>query len=180
VADQDQDKKTKSVAPFEQVQSKILFLRGERVILDKDLAELYGVKTSRLNQQMRRNIERFPEDFAFLLSKEEFTTLKSHFATSSAMWGGRRKHPMAFTEHGALMAASILKTQVAVQASIQVVRTFVRLRTMIATNHELAKKLKILEHKYDQQFKVVFDAIRELMKPPDKADRRIGFNSGDD
>jgi hypothetical protein len=180
VGQQNQTKKIKSIVPSGRVESKILVLRGETVILDKDLAELYGVKTSRLNQQVRRNIERFPEDFAFLLSNEEFRALKSHFATSSATWGGRRKPPIAFTEHGALMAANILKTQVAVQASIQVVRTFVRLRTMIATHNELSEKLKTLEQKYDQQFNVVFDAIRELMKVPDKASRRIGFHAGDD
>jgi hypothetical protein len=164
--------------PDERIEGKILLLRGEKVILDADLAELYGVSTARLNQQVRRNIERFPQDFAFLLTKEEFDNLKLHFATSSSGWGGRRKPPLAFSEHGALMAANVLKTPTAIHASLQVVRTFVRLRRMLADHKELALKLAALEKKYDHQFKVVFDAIRELMTPSEKPLRKIGFHAG--
>lgn len=169
-------KKAKSLIPDEQIERAILFLRGHRVILDADLAALYGVTTARLNQQVRRNMDRFPEDFAFLLTKAEFEDLKLHFASSSSGWGGRRKPPFAFTEHGALMAANVLKTPTAVTTSVQVVRTFVRLREMLATHKELARRLNELEKKYDAQFKVVFDAIRQLMAPPPATPkRRIGF-----
>ena len=168
----------KILIPDERIERKILLLRREKVILDADLAELYGVSTARLNQQVRRNIARFPEDFAFLLTKKEFDNLKLHIATSSSGWGGRRKPPLAFTEHGALMAANVLKTPMAIHASLQVVRTFVRLRRMLADHKELARKLAALESKYDHQFKVVFDAIRELMTPPEKPRRKIGFHSG--
>ena len=129
---------------------------------------------------MRRNIDRFPEDFAFLLTKEEFDDLKLHFATSSSGWGGRRKPPFAFTEHGALMAANVLKTPTAVTTSVQVVRAFVRLREMLASHKQLARRLDELEKKYDAQFKVVFDAIRKLMAPlPPGPKGKIGFHVRD-
>lgn len=164
----------KALLPIERITRSILLIRGQRVILDSDLAELYGVETRRLNEQVRRNLNRFPGDFMFQLTREEFKNLKSQIATSS--WGGRRKPPLAFTEHGALMAASVLNSPVAIQVSVQVVRSFVRLREMLATNRELARKLASLEKKYDHQFKVVFDAIRELMAPPEPPPkRRIGF-----
>ena len=143
-------------------------------MLDEDLAEIYGVTTKRLNEQVRRNKGRFPEDFMFRLTKEEFANLRSQFATSR--WGGRRYPPNAFTEHGAVMLASVLNSPIAIEASIQVVRAFVRLREMLASHKDLARKLAALERKYDQQFQVVFDAIRKLMKPPpDKPKPRIGF-----
>ena len=174
-------KREKPPIPMERIEKSILLIRGERVILDADLAALYGVTTARLNQQVRRNIDRFPEDFAFLLTKEEFANLKLHFATSSSMWGGRRKPPFAFTEHGALMAANVLKTSTAIKTSVQVVRAFVRLRQMLASHAELARKLAVLEKKYDAQFKVVFDAIRQLMAPAEpRKQRRIGFHARDD
>ncbi len=167
--------------PMERIEKSILLIRGDRVILDADLAALYGVTTARLNQQVRRNIDRFPEDFAFPLTSEEFGNLKLHFATSSSGWGGRRKPPLAFTEHGALMAANVLKTSTAVKTSLQVVRTFVRLRQMLASHTELARKLAALEKRYDAQFKVVFDAVRQLMSSPEsKKQRRIGFQARDD
>jgi hypothetical protein len=144
-------------------------------MLDADLAEVYGVTTKRLNEQVRRNRDRFPEDFMFQLSDAEFTDLRSQFATSS--WGGRRYPPFAFSEHGALMLASVLNSPIAVDASIQVVRAFVRLREFLATHKDLSRKLAELEKKYDHQFQVVFDAIRQLMEPsPDKPKRRIGFD----
>ncbi len=143
-------------------------------MLDEDLAEIYGVTTKRLNEQVKRNKDRFPEDFMFRLTVEEFAALRSQFATSR--WGGRRYPPNAFTEHGAVMLASVLNSPIAVEASIQVVRAFVRLRELLTSHKELARKLADLERKYDQQFQVVFDAIRKLMEPPpEKEKRRIGF-----
>jgi len=156
------------------IESRIFVIRGQKVMLDADLAELYGVETKRLNEQVRRNIERFPEDFMLQLTVEEFENLKSQFATSS--WGGRRKLPFAFTEHGAIMAASVLNSPLAAETSIQVVRAFVRLRQMLASNAEMSRKLASLEKKYDNQFKAVFDAIRELMTPLEPRKKRpIGF-----
>lgn len=170
-------KKTRSLIPAERIERSILFIREHKVLLDSDLAAIYGVTTARLNQQVRRNIDRFPEDFAFVLSKAEFADLKLQFATSSSGWGGRRKAPFVFTEHGAVMAASVLNTPIAVAASIEVVRTFVRLRQLLASNAALARRLDELEKQYDAQFKIVFDAIRQLMAPltAPQRKRRIGF-----
>jgi len=161
--------------PIERVEKAILLVRGEKVILDVDLAALYGVTTTRLNEQIKRNRDRFPGDFAFRLTKEEFTILMSQFATSSSKHGGRRKLPLVFTEHGAIMAANVLNSKRAVQVSVQVVRAFVRLRQLLSSNSELSRKLEELERKYDRQFKVVFDAIRQLMRPPEPHRKQIGF-----
>ena len=170
----------KALVPIEVIEKKILFLRGQRVILDKDLAELYGVLTRDLNKAVRRNLDRFPEDFMIQLSAKEFENLKFHFGTSN--WGGTRKLPYAFTEHGILMLSSVLRSQRAVQVNIVIMRTFIRLRKLLASNEELARKLNELEKKYDEQFKVVFEAIRRLMLPvdessrrPEKPRRQIGF-----
>ena len=177
--------KALTTMPIERVERAILLIRGERIILDGDLAKLYGVTAKRLNEQVRRNRERFPDDFMFQLTKEEFAELKnetgpanlrSQIATSRSH-GGRRYLPYAFTEHGAIMAANILNSERAVQASVAVVRAFVRLRQMIASNTELARKLAELEKKYDAQFKVVFDAIRQLMTPPEPKRKQIGFHA---
>jgi hypothetical protein len=162
-----------ALVPAERIERVILMIRGEKVMLDADLASLYGVTTKRLNEQVKRNIDRFPDTFMFQLTKAEFDGLKSQIATSS--WGGRRKLPYVFTEHGVVMLASVLNSAIAVAASIEVVKAFVRLRLMLASNAELARKLETLEKKYDAQFKVVFDAIRQLMTPPQKEKRRIGF-----
>ena len=167
--------KSLATLPREKVEGAIIFMRGEKVILDSDLARLYGVSTARLNQQVSRNIDRFPRDFMFRLTDEEFKSLMLQNATSKRGRGGRRKLPYAFTEHGALMAANILNSERAVQASVQVVRAFVKLRQMLASNAELARKLLELESKYDHQFKIVFDAIRELMIPPSAKTKPIGF-----
>ena len=164
--------------PVERVERAILLVRGEKVILDVDLAALYGVTTTRLNEQVKRNQERFPADFAFRLTKDEFTNLISQFATSSSQHGGRRRLPLVFTEHGAIMAANVLNSKRAVQASVEVVRAFIRLRQILASNAELARKLSDLERKYDAQFKVVFDAIRKLMSPPEPQRKQIGFTKG--
>jgi hypothetical protein len=171
--------------PVERIEKAIFLIRGEKVILDADLAALYGVTTKRLNEQVRRNRERFPEDFMFQLTPEEqasvtdpivASNLRSQIATSRSH-GGRRYLSYAFTEHGALMAANVLSSERAVEASVEVVRVFVRLRQMLASNAELAKKLEGLERKYDHQFKVVFDAIRQLMRAPAPKQKQIGFRA---
>lgn len=159
----------------DRIASAILLLRGEKVMLDRDLAELYGVEVKVLNQAVKRNIERFPADFMFQLTPEETQILRSQFVTSS--WGGARKAPYAFTEHGVAMLSAVLRSPRAIQVSIQIVRTFVQLRRILATHQDLARKMVALEKRYDAQFKVVFDAIRELMAPPVPAKRRIGFKS---
>lgn len=170
-------RKTLSIVPAERIASRILLIRGHKVMLDADLAELYGVSTKRLNEQVKRNKMRFPADFMFALTAAEAGALKSQFATSNVGRGGRRTRPNAFTEHGAVMLASVLNSPLAVQASIQVVRAFLRLREILATHKALASKLAELEQRYDKQFKVVFDAFRELMSPPAKRVRQIGFRS---
>jgi hypothetical protein len=137
------------------------------------LADLYGVPTKALKQAVRRNLDRFPPDFMFQLTKEEFLDLKFHFGTSS--WGGTRKLPRAFTEQGVAMLSSVLKSKRAVQVNIEIMRTFVKLRQMLATHKDLERKLAALETKYDKQFKVVFDAIRALMKEEEKPKKKIGF-----
>jgi hypothetical protein len=148
--------------------------------MDSDLAILYGVETRRLNEQVKRNSDRFPEDFMFRLSAAEFEDLKSHFATSSAGWGGRRSLPYAFTEHGAIMAASVLNTTKAIEVSVYVVRAFVRIREYLAAHKQLAHKLVELERKigtHDQAIQSLIDAIHRLMMPPIKPKRGIGFHS---
>ena len=162
-----------SLVPVECIERVILVLRGHKVILDKDLATLYGVTTGNLNKAVARNIERFPDDFMFQLSPDEMENLIFHSGTSS--WGGTRKPPRAFTEQGVAMLSSVLRSQRAVQVNIEIMRAFVRLRQMLQQNADLARKLALLEKKYDAQFRAVFDAIRALMKPPEKAKRRIGF-----
>ncbi|TAN78388.1 MAG: ORF6N domain-containing protein [Gallionella sp.] len=142
-------------------------------MLSNDLAELYGVQTKVLLQAVKRNINRFPEDFAFQLTQDEFTILRSQFVTSS--WGGTRYAPFAFTEQGVAMLSSVLRSERAVAVNIEIMRTFVKLRGMLESNKELALKLAKLEQKYDVQFKAVFEAIRELMSPPPTKKRRIGF-----
>ena len=163
----------KSFVPAERIEQSILLIRGQKVILDKDLAELYGVTTGNLNKAVNRNLDRFPDDFMFLLTEEEFKNLKFHFGISS--WGGTRKLPRAFTEQGVAMLSSVLRSKRAVQVNIEIMRTFVRLRKMLASNVALARKLAALEKKYDEQFKVVFNAIRALMAPDEKTRKQIGF-----
>ncbi len=157
------------------IEQKIMLIRGQKVLLDKDLAVLYGVATRDLNKAVSRNIDRFPEDFMIQLTSDEFKNLKSQFGTSS--WGGTRKLPRAFTEQGVAMLSSILRSKRAIEVNIQIMRAFVKLREMIASHKDLAKKLEELEKKYDAQFRMVFDAIRELMVPPDEDKRKIGFRA---
>jgi hypothetical protein len=156
-------------------QQKILLLRGERVMLDADLAALYGVTTSALVQAVKRNPGRFPSDFVFQLAPEEHAVLKSQIVISRREHGGRRTAPYAFTEQGVAMLSSVLRSPRAVHVNVEIIRAFVRLREMLTTHADLARKLAALEKKYDAQFRVVFDAIRELMEPPAKPRRSIGF-----
>ncbi len=163
---------------LQKVEEGIHLIRGQRVMLDSDLAEIYGVTTKRLNEQLRRNQKRFPRDFAFQLTKTEATTLMSQFATSN-LRGGRRYLPWVFTEHGAIMLASVLNSEIAIAASVRVVRAFVRLREMISANAELAHKLSELEHRmdgHDQAIAQLFAAIRQLLQPPVKPKPEIGFH----
>lgn len=164
------------------IAQRILVLRGQRVLLDADLAELYGVSTSRLNQQVRRNRKRFPADFVFQMTNQELANLMLQFATSS--WGGTRKPPVAFTEHGAIMAATVLNSPRAVEMSVYVVRAFVKLRQVLTSNTELARKLETLEKSVStldartrRQFEEVYMAIRALMAPPAAKTRPIGFTA---
>ena len=168
----------KALVPTEVIVTKIIFLRGEKVLLDRDLAELYGVETKQLKRAVRRNIKRFPEDFMFELSKEEWKNLRCHFGTSS--WGGIRYAPMAFTEQGVAMLSSVLNSDRAIEVNIAIMRAFVQLRKMIASNDELVRKLRELEHrleKHDKDIGLIFEAIRELMTPPEKPPKKIGFKT---
>ena len=159
---------------IQHIETKILILRGQKVLLSTHLAELYGVLPKALVQAVKRNAERFPSDFMFQLSDQEFANLKSQIVTSS--WGGqRRAAPYAFTEQGVAMLSTVLRSRRAVLVNIEIMRTFVRLRQLMAGNADLARKLAELETRYDRQFKVVFDAIRELMQPAARARRPIGF-----
>ena len=144
-------------------------------MLDADLAGLYGVTTKRLNEQVRRNRSRFPEDFMFQLTSKGAASLRSQIATSNKGRGGRRYAPYAFTEQGVAMLSTVLNSERAIQVNIEIMRAFVRLRQMLASNAQLARKLNALEKKYDSQFRVVFEAIRELMTPPEPKKRKIGF-----
>ena len=161
------------------VESRILVLREQKVILDTDLAELYGVPVKRLNEQVKRNQERFPSDFMFRLTAEENEALRSQNATSKMGRGGRRYAPYAFTEHGAIMAATVQNSERAVEMSVFVVRAFVRLREMLATNQQLAGKIDELEQRldtHDASIQELIEAIRELMAPEPATGRKIGFH----
>ncbi|HTR82177.1 MAG TPA: ORF6N domain-containing protein [Bacteroidota bacterium] len=159
--------------PRELIERRIFFIRGQKVMLDKDLADLYQIETFNLNKAVGRNRDRFPGDFMFQLSEEEFKNLIFHFGISS--WGGTRKLPYAFTEHGVAMLSSVLRTPRAIHVNIEIVRAFVRIRRLLASNKKLKRRLEELEKKYDAQFKIVFDAIRQILQPPEKPKRRMGF-----
>lgn len=173
------DKSDEVTKSDNEIENQIFWVRGKKVMLDFHLAEIYGVVTKRLSEQVKRNIERFPEHFMFQLSENEFKNLRSQIATSSLnddnlLHGGRRRPPYAFTKHGAVMLASVLKSETAIKASIKVVEAFVHLRRVLANNRELADKIAKLEERYDDQFAAVFKAIRRLMEPPaDDLDDRI-------
>lgn len=167
--------KQSGLIPIERIEKAIYFIRGEKVMLDRDLAHLYGVSTKVLKQAVRRNIDRFPDDFMFVLNPAEFQDWRSQFVTSKAERIGLRYAPMAFTEHGILMLSSVLNSNGAVQVNIEIMRVFVKLRQMLASNSELSHRLDELESRYDQQFRVVFDAIRQLMSSPARERKQIGF-----
>jgi hypothetical protein len=165
-----------AVEKVESVPLRIVTIRGERVMLSFDLAALYGVEAKTLIQAVKRNAERFPADFLFQVTREEWVSLKSQFVTSS--WGGlRRAMPYAFTEHGVAMLSSVLRSSRAVQVNIEIMRAFVRIREMAMNHGDLARRLDALEAKYDGQFRVVFDAMRQLMAPPAVERPRIGFRA---
>lgn len=174
------------IIPANLIETRIIQLRGHKVLLDQDLAELYGVTTKAFNQAVKRNIDRFPLDFMFQVTSEEAQILRSQFVTSrlssatihkNEVWGGRRSRPYAFTEHGVAMLSSVLKSERAIQVNIAIIRAFTRLRQFLATHQDLAKKLEELEAKYDDQFREVFEAIWALMetKEEEKPKRTMGF-----
>ncbi len=164
------------LVPMERIEQIILVLRGQRIILDSDLANLYQVSAKRLNEQVRRNIRRFPADFMFQLTNQEVTRLRSQIATLEKGRGRHRKYlPYVFTEQGVAMLSSVLNSDRAIEVNIEIMRAFVRLRQLLVSHKDLALKLEELEKKYDSQFRVVFDAIRQLMMPKLPARRKIGF-----
>ena len=171
-----------SLIPTERIEGMIYVIRGQKVILDQDLAMLYGVETKNLNKAVSRNQKRFPEDFVFRLSKKEWDNLKFHFGTSSLGWGGRRKLPIAFTEYGVAMAANSLKSERAITISVEIVRAFIKLREFLSSQKEMAKELSEVKSfllKYsnstDREFRKVWQAIERLSSPVDGGKRRIGF-----
>ena len=180
------------IVPMERIEKRIYLLRGQKVMLDSDLAELYGVEIKILNRAVKRNADRFPEDFMLHLTERENESLRCHFGTLNGggalrsqtviLKKGRGQHrkylPYAFTEQGVAMLSSVLKSKQAVQVNITIMRAFVKLREMMASHKDLARKLEQLENKYDYQFKVVFDAIREMMTPPMRGPKSIGFRLG--
>ena len=157
------------------IEGKIYLIRGKKVMLDRDLAELYGVETKGLIRAVKRNMERFPSDFMLLLTQQEVAILRYQFGTSS--WGGRRYLPYAFTEQGVAMLSSVLNSERAIQVNIQIIRTFTKLRELLSSNAELRKKIEEMERKYDQQFRVVFDAIKKLLEPSEGPRKKIGFHA---
>jgi len=165
----------KALVPIERITRKIYLIRNVKVMLDRDLAELYGVETKRLKEQVRRNIERFPEDFMFELTKDELGNWRSQFATSNQDIMGLRIPPFVFTEHGILMLSSVLKSERAIQVNIQIMRAFTQLRQMLSTHEDLKRKIESMEKKYDQQFQIVFEAIKQLLETDEKPKRKIGY-----
>jgi len=167
-------KKTNSILPVEAIVSKIINLRGERVILDRDLSEMYGVETRVLKQAVRRNINRFPDDFMFELTKKEQDSLRSQFVTLKR--GQHLKYPpFAFTEQGVAMLSSVLNSDRAIKVNISIMRTFTHLRKMLVTHKDLKRKIEAMEIKYDEQFQIVFEAITQLIKEDEKPKKKIGY-----
>lgn len=171
--------KQNSLIPDEIITSKIFYIRNQKVMVDSDLAELYGVATKVLNQSVRRNRGRFPEDFMFQLTDQEFSDLRSHFVTSS--WGGRRTLPYVFTEQGVAMLSSVLNSETAISVNIQIIRIFTRMREMLLTNKDILVKLEKLERtamSHDEELKLIFKYLRELLNSPEEPRKKIGFKSG--
>jgi hypothetical protein len=167
------------IIPRERIENAILLIRGRKVLLDEDLADLYGVETRALVQAVKRNRQRFPPDFMFQLTREEFHHLRSQSVISSD-WGGMRHTPHAFTEQGVAMLSSVLRSSRAIQVNVEIIRIFVRLRRLISSQATLERKLITLEKKYDKRFQVVFKAIRELMSPTPRKQKQIGFIESND
>lgn len=165
-----------SIVPIERIKQKIILIRNQKVMLDADLAKLYGVETKVLLQAVKRNLERFPEDFMFQINKEEFNVLRSQFVTSKGQ-GGRRYLPYTFTKQGVAMLSNVLRSKQAIEVNIAIMRAFVRLRRLMATHKDLARKLEEMEKKYNTKFKIVFEAIHQLMASPEKPHRPIGFQA---
>ena len=163
-----------AIVPMERITNKIYLIRKQKVMLDMDLAELYGVETRTLVQAIKRNIDRFPSDFMFQVSKEEFASLRSQFVISKGK-GGRRYPPYAFTEQGVAMLSSVLNSKRAIQVNIQIMRAFTQLRQMLSTHKDLKKKIEAMEKKYDKQFKIVFEAIKQLLEADETPKKKIGF-----
>lgn len=167
--------KEKSLIPHEKIEQKIFLIRGKKVMLDKDLAELYGVETKTFNRAVKRNKKRFPEDFMFQLANKKYKNLRYHFGTSS--WGGRRYLPYAFTEQGVAMLSSVLNSDKAILINIQIIKTFVKMREMVISNKELRQRLEEMERKYDTKFQVVFTALRKILEPKEEPQHQIGFDT---
>jgi len=168
-------KGTDSIVPIERIQKCIYLIRGRKILLDRDLAQLYGIETKVLNRAVSRNIDRFPEDFMFQLDRDEFENLRFHFGTSS--WGGRRYRPRAFTEQGVAMLSSVLRSRRAIEVNIAIMRTFVKLREILATNSALRRKIEAMERQYDEQFKLVFKVLSEMVMPTPKSKSQIGYHT---
>ena len=162
---------------IEKIERSIYLIRGEKVMLDRDLARLYDVETKTLNRAVKRNLQRFPVDFMFQLTESEAETLRCQIGTSNKGRGGRRYLPFVFTEQGVAMLSTALNSERAITVNIEIMRAFVKLRQLLASNSELARRLDELESKYDKQFRIVFDAIRQLMTKPDRGGNEIGFRS---
>ena len=171
--------KKEPIIPVERIEQSIYLIRGLKVMLDRDLAALYGVEARALKQAVRRNADRFPDDFMFVLPGKEFINWRSQFVTSNSDKMGLRYAPMAFTEQGVAMLSTVLNSERAIDVNIAIMRTFVKLRQMLDSHAKLAKKLAELEAKYDGQFRLVFDALNELMAPPEPKRKPIGFNVND-
>lgn len=163
--------------PGERIERAIYLIRGEKVMLDRDLALLYGVETKALNRAVKRNVQRFPADFMFQLTAQEAEYLRCQIGTSSLSHGGRRYLPYVFSEQGVAMLSTVLNSERAILVNIEIMRAFVKLRQLLASNAELSRRLEELESKYDKQFRVVFDAIRQLMAAPVRDRKEIGFRS---
>ncbi len=161
--------------PAERIVSKIYFIRNSKVMLDRDLAELYEVETGQLKRAVRRNIERFPPDFMFEMSKKELEDWRCQFGTSNGDKMGLRYSPMAFTEQGVAMLSSVLRSKRAIQVNVQIMRAFTQLRQMLSTHKDLKRKIEEMEEKYDEQFRIVFEAIKQLIETEGKSKRKIGF-----
>jgi hypothetical protein len=166
-------KREKEIVPSERIESKIYLIRGHKVMLDQDLAELYGVETYQLKRATRRNPTRFPHDFMFQLTRNEQRALSCQFGSSNR--GGTRYLPFAFTEQGVAMLSSVLNSERAIKVNIQIIRTFTKLRALMASHEDLRRKIEEMEKKYDEQFLVVFEAIKQLIEPPDEQPKKIGF-----